>query len=64
MVIIGGFLYHTLFEAKSQYAISYFILMIPLAAYALDYACGKADGLFKAVKESWNAKKIKNKARG
>ena len=64
VVIIGGFLYHTLFEAKSQYAISYFILMIPLAAYALDYACGKADGLFKAVKEAWNAKKIKNKARG
>lgn len=33
LVILGGLLYHLLFEAKSQYALSYFILMIPLAAY-------------------------------
>lgn len=35
-IIIGGFLYHLLFEAKSQYSISYFVLMIPLAALALE----------------------------
>ena len=35
-IIIGGFLYHLLFEAKSQYAISYFIFMIPLAAVAIE----------------------------
>ena len=33
LVILGGILYHLLFEAKSQYALPYFILMIPLASY-------------------------------
>ena len=33
LVILGGILYHLLFEAKSQYALPYFILMVPLAAY-------------------------------
>lgn len=42
LVILGGILYHLLFEAKSQYALSYFILMIPLAAYGF---CG----LFKST---------------
>ena len=32
IIIIGGFLYHLLFEAKSQYILPYFILLIPLAA--------------------------------
>ncbi len=31
-IIIGGFLYHLIFEAKSQYSMVYFILMLPLAA--------------------------------
>jgi len=34
-VILGGFLYHLICEAKSQYIIPYLILMIPLAAYGL-----------------------------
>ena len=33
LVILGGLLYHLLFEAKSQYALGYVILMIPVAAY-------------------------------
>jgi len=33
LVVLGGLLYHLLFEAKSQYALPYFILMLPLAAY-------------------------------
>lgn len=33
LVLLGGLLYHLLFEAKSQYALPYFILMVPLAAY-------------------------------
>ena len=37
VIIIGGFLYHALFEAKSQYAIVYFVLMVPLAAYAAEF---------------------------
>ena len=32
IIIIGGFLYHLLFEAKSEYSLPYFILLIPLAA--------------------------------
>ncbi len=31
VVIIGGFLYHLLFEAKSQYVLPYVIIMIPYA---------------------------------
>lgn len=33
LVILGGLIYHTLFEAKSQYALTYIMLMIPVAAY-------------------------------
>lgn len=32
LIILGGFMYHLAFEAKSQYALPYFILMLPLAA--------------------------------
>lgn len=32
VIILGGMLYHLLFEAKSQYAMSYFVLMVPMAA--------------------------------
>ena len=33
--IIGGFLYHMIFEAKSQYIYPYMLLLIPLASYGL-----------------------------
>ena len=36
LVILGGMLYHLLFEAKSQYALGYFVLMMPVAGYALE----------------------------
>ena len=35
LIILGGFMYHLLFEAKSQYALPYFVLMLPLAASGL-----------------------------
>ncbi len=35
LMILGGVMYHMLAEAKSQYAISYFILMIGVAAYGI-----------------------------
>ncbi len=35
LIILGGFMYHLLFEAKSQYALPYFMLMMPLAASGL-----------------------------
>lgn len=34
-VLLGGLLYHLLFEAKSQYALPYYVLMLPLAAWGL-----------------------------
>lgn len=37
IAVLGGVLYHLMFEAKSQYALSYFILMVPMAANGL---CG------------------------
>ena len=36
-IIIGGFLYHLIFEAKSQYSMVYFIIMLPLAAVCAEY---------------------------
>lgn len=50
IVILGGFLYHLLFEAMPQYNLIYFILFVPLAAYglyALSETCG---GLIKRKK--------------
>ena len=35
LILLGGLLYHLLFEAKSQYALPYFSLMLPIAAYGL-----------------------------
>lgn len=39
-VIIGGFLYHLIFEAKSQYSMVYFILMLTLAAVCAERLYG------------------------
>ena len=35
LVILGGFLYHLLNEAKSQYILIYFVMLVPYAAYGL-----------------------------
>ena len=35
VIVLGGVLYHLLFEAKSQYALPYFVLLVPLAAWGL-----------------------------
>ncbi len=37
LIILGGLLYHLLFEAKSQYAMPYFVLMIPMAAFGFGW---------------------------
>ncbi len=36
LVILGAFGYHLLFEGKSQYVLTYIVLFIPFAAYALN----------------------------
>lgn len=35
LTVLGGVLYHMLFEAKSQYILPYFIMLIPFAMYGL-----------------------------
>ena len=32
IVILGGILFHMLWEAKSRYVLPYFVMMLPLAA--------------------------------
>lgn len=44
MTILGGMLYHLLFEAKAQYAYPYMMYMLPLAAMGL---CALAEKLKK-----------------
>lgn len=45
LVILGGMLYHLFFEAKSQYVLGYFMLMIPVAAYGLRMLFRRLDKL-------------------
>jgi hypothetical protein len=33
MIVIGGFLFHLFWEAKAQYTLSYFVLLLPLSVY-------------------------------
>ena len=35
LIFFGGALYHLIFEAKSQYAFPYIVLLIPVAAAGL-----------------------------
>ena len=35
LIILGGFSYHLLFEAKARYVIPYILLMIPLSIYGI-----------------------------
>lgn len=38
VAVLGGILYHMIFEGKSQYLLPYFILLIPYAMYGLLYS--------------------------
>lgn len=40
LVILGGFLFHTLWEAKSQYIFPYFVCLLPYGAAGLSEAAG------------------------
>lgn len=35
LIVLGGFLYHLINEAKSQYILIYFVMLVPYAAYGL-----------------------------
>lgn len=51
LIILGGFLYHLLFEAKSQYIMPYFILMCGYSAIGTDYVYEKLSNRFKGRKK-------------
>lgn len=36
LIVLGGFLYHMLFEAKSQYILIYFLMLVPMCSYGLN----------------------------
>ncbi len=41
LLLIGGFLFHTFWEAKSQYVSSYFVPLIPFVAFSMAKICNK-----------------------
>lgn len=45
VTILGGFLYHMLFEAKSQYMYPYMLLLLPIAAMGLSALSRKRSGI-------------------
>lgn len=47
LIILGGFFYHLIFEAKSQYILVYFVMLIPYAANGLYFAARKAETLIR-----------------
>ncbi len=53
LIILGGFFYHMLFEAKSQYIFTYFILMLPIAAFGLDFIYDIINSIIKRIKIKW-----------
>lgn len=48
LILLGGFGYHLLFEAKSQYAVTYIVLMIPTAAFTVQTLLCDTTGKVKA----------------
>lgn len=50
VTVFGGFVYHALFEAKSQYILFYIVWLLPFAAFGLDFVCEKTDDLLLNLK--------------
>lgn len=50
LLVLGGFLYHALFEAKSQYVITYMIFLIPYAAWGIAKASDLARTLWHRIR--------------
>ena len=51
VTVLGGFLYHMLFEAKSQYIYPYMLLLLPLAAAGMDLLAGRVRNKGKEWRE-------------
>lgn len=64
MIFIGGFIFHMFWEAKCQYTVTYFVLLIPYCVKGLmdmtdEIADGilhmkKGQGFFKTIKNFWS----------
>lgn len=57
LVVVGGFIFHTLWEAKAQYILPYFILLIPFSANGYGFMLKKGFGIAKN-KESFSIRGI------
>lgn len=49
-VFLGGFCYHLIFEAKSQYCMIYFLMLVPLAAIGFEWLTERASTLYTNVR--------------
>lgn len=45
--VFGGILFHMIWEAKSRYALPYFVLLLPVAAYGLTRISGKIKNIYE-----------------
>ncbi len=50
LILLGGVLYHLIFEAKSQYAYVYAVLLVPLAAHGLDALLSSAQKRLESMR--------------
>lgn len=57
VTIIGGFLFHLAWEAKSQYSITYIVLMIPLAVMGYELFINKLCCAIKSLKTGTGLRK-------
>ncbi|MCR5502475.1 MAG: hypothetical protein K6F53_05675 [Lachnospiraceae bacterium] len=57
IIFIGGFLFHLVWEAKAQYTLPYFLLLIPYAVMGLLAALDRLNRLFSAGAEKKPEKK-------
>lgn len=51
VTVLGGFLFHLLFEAKSQYIYPYAVLLMPVAAVGLETVARGCSGLVRRLKQ-------------
>jgi len=60
LIILGGVLFHLLFEAKSQYVLEYLPFFCPLAAYGiLSFGRGAEERLCEAIRKRRSEKRVR-----
>ena len=61
MIFIGGFIFHLFWEAKGQYTITYFVLLIPYCAKGLmDMTDDIAEGILTLERNSTILETVKH----